>query len=58
MAQVAKKTPEMIAPEVFNEMFQFLFAYLKKVILLPGQIDQWVTICDLGNMSATALPKN
>ena len=57
MADMAKREPEMITSEVFNDMFVFLFAYLKKVILLPGHIEQWVTICDLNNMSMTALPR-
>lgn len=57
MADIAKKNPEMITAEVFNDMFVFLFNYLKKVILLPGQIEQWVTIMDLNNMSATSIPR-
>ena len=57
MARLAKDDPEMVSPEVFNAMFVFLFAYLKKVMLLPGQIEQWVTICDLNGMSATSLPR-
>ena len=57
MAEMAKKEPDMITAEVFNEMFLFLFQYIKKVLLLPGQQEQWVTICDLGNMSMTSLPR-
>lgn len=38
-------------------MFIFLFVYVKKVLLLPGQVEQWVTICDLNNMGATSLPR-
>ena len=57
MAQIAKNQPEMITSEVFNEMFMFLYMYVKRVLLLPGHIEQWVTICDLNNMSMTALPR-
>lgn len=57
MAQIAKNQPEMITSEVFNEMFQFLYVYVKRVLLLPGHVEQWVTICDLNNMSMTALPR-
>ena len=57
MAQMAKQQPEMITSEVFNEMFCYLFMYVKRVLLLPGQVEQWVTICDLNNMSMTALPR-
>lgn len=57
IARMAKKEPECVTSDVFNDMFVFLFAYLKKVILLPGQVEQWVTICDLGNMSMTSIPR-
>ena len=36
MAQMAKQEPEMITVDVFNEMFLFLFMYVKRVLLLPG----------------------
>ena len=36
MAQMAKQEPEMITADVFNEMFLFLFMYVKRVLLLPG----------------------
>ena len=39
MAQMAKQEPEMITVDVFNEMFLFLFMYVKRVLLLPGQIE-------------------
>ena len=38
MAQIAKNQPEMITSEVFNEMFQFLYVYVKRVLLLPGHV--------------------
>ena len=38
-------------------MFVFLYQYVRKVLLIPGQIEQWVTICDLNNMSMTSLPR-
>ena len=57
MARIAKQEPDMISAAVFAEMFTFLYAYIKKCILLPGQQEQWITICDLNNMSATSLPR-
>jgi hypothetical protein len=36
MAQIAKNDPEAITAEVFNDMFVFLFRYVKNVLLLPG----------------------
>lgn len=36
MADVANTRPELITPEIFNEMFAFMFTYCKKVLFLPG----------------------
>ena len=57
MAELAKTQPEIISAEVFNDMFTFMWVYVKKVILLPGQVEQWITICDLNNMSMTSIPR-
>lgn len=57
MSRMAKTEPDMITAEVFNEMFVYLFAYMKRVMFIPGQVEQWVTICDLNNMSLTSLPR-
>mgnify|MGYP003894804335 CR=1 FL=1 len=57
MADLAKREPEVITEQVFNDMFVFLFRYLKHVLLVPGHIEQWVSICDLNNMSMTSLPR-
>ena len=56
MAELAKTEPDLISAEAFNDMFTFMWVYVKKVILLPGQVE-WITICDLNNMSMTALPR-
>ena len=37
MADLAKNQPEMISCEVFNDVFIFLYTYVKKAMLLPGQ---------------------
>jgi len=39
MADLAKREPDVITAEVFAEMFTYLYVYLKKVILLPGQCE-------------------
>jgi hypothetical protein len=39
MAELAKTQPEIISAEVFNDMFTFMWVYVKKVILLPGQVE-------------------
>ena len=53
MAELAKSDPELITAEVFNEMFVYLFSYMKRVMFIPGQVEQWVIVCDLNNMSLT-----
>ena len=35
-----------------------MFEYCKKVILLPGHVEQWVTIADFGNIAMNKLPKD
>ena len=57
MAKLTKTNPEIITVEVFQEMFAFLFMYVKNVMMLPGQIEQWVCLCDLGNLSMASLPR-
>lgn len=57
MANLTKRRPELMTPEVFGEMFAFYWHYLKHVMLLPGHVEQWVSICDLHHMGATALPR-
>ena len=37
--------------------FLFVYEYAKKVMLLPGHIEQWVMILDLGNLAMTSLPR-
>ena len=58
LANLAKNSPELVNVEVMNEMLVFLFVYLKKVIFLPGMVEQWVVICDIANMSLSALPRS
>ena len=57
MADIAKKDPDMITPEVFQDLYWYMFNYCKKALFLPGQIEQWVTVCDLNNMGVTSLPR-
>mmetsp|Transcript_46046 Transcript_46046/g.60995 ORF Transcript_46046/g.60995 Transcript_46046/m.60995 type:complete len:82 (-) Transcript_46046:250-495(-) len=57
MADIARRRPELITAEIFEQMFTFMFNYIRKCLLLPGQVEQWVSICDLNHMGATALPR-
>ena len=57
MAKLTKEQPEVITVPNFQEMFSFLYAYVKQAMLMPGQAEQWVVICDLGNLAMTSLPR-
>ena len=57
MGNLAKKQPELVTPEAFTELFVFYMNYCRKVLFLPGQVEQWITICDLNNMGVTAIPR-
>jgi len=57
MGDLAKKDPDLVTPETFQELYVFMFNYCKKVLFLPGQVEQWVTICDLNNMGVTSIPR-
>ena len=58
IVRLAKEDPDCMNPDNFVEAFFFMFEYLKKVILLPGHIEQWITICDFANIAMTRLPKD
>ena len=58
MVALGKSDPDTMTPDNFVEAFLFMFEYAKKVILLPGHVEQWVTIADFGNIAMTKLPKD
>ena len=53
-----RTNPEALTVDVFLDLFQFLWEYVVRVMFLPGQIVQWNTILNMGNLSATALPRD
>ena len=57
MAELVKSSPELVTPEAFQDLYVFMFNYCEKVLFLPGQIEQWITICDLNNMGISAMPR-
>ena len=57
MVRLNKSDPDTMSPENFVEAFLFMFEYCKKVMLLPGHVEQWITIADFGNIAMTRLPK-
>ena len=58
MVKLSKNDPATMNPDNFVEAFLFMFEYCKKVILLPGHVEQWITIADFGNIAMTKLPKD
>ena len=48
MSQMYKMDPNEDWKTVLTECFIFLWQYIKNVMSLPGRIEQWVTILDLG----------
>ena len=57
MARLVKEQPEIMTQEVFNDTFSFMFAYMKNVMLIPGQVEQWVSIIDLNRMALSEIPR-
>ena len=57
MARLVKEEPEIMEVQVFNDMWYFMFAYLKRAMLVPGQVEQWVMIIDLNNMALPTIPR-
>lgn len=55
--QIAIK-PELNEGENFTAAFLFLYNYMQKVMLLPGHIEQFVTIFDMGQRGITELPRD
>lgn len=55
--RINKENPEAITAEIFTELFMFLYSYVKNCMLLPGHVDQWVTIFNLNNLSLPSLPR-
>lgn len=36
----------------------FILEYLKRNMLLPGQIENWVIVCDIAKLSISKIPKS
>ena len=52
-----KEDPACITLDVFLDLLGFLLEYVTRTMFLPGQIDKWNTIVNMGNLGATALPR-
>ena len=58
MARLTIEDPAIVTVEVFTDLFTFLWEYVTRVMLLPGQIVQWVTIINMGNLGINAIPRD
>ena len=58
LSRLCEEHPGEGSAEAFMEAFLFVYEYAKKVMLLPGHIEQWVMIVNLGNLSMTSLPRS
>ena len=52
-----RQEQKQILGSEFNEAFYYLYNYIKKVMLLPGQIDYCNLIVNLGKQSVTEMPR-
>ena len=57
MAMLVKEDPACITVDVFLDLFSFLWEYVNRAMFLPGQIVQWNTIVNMGNLGALAIPR-
>ena len=57
IAHFLKVDPEVCSTESIQVGFMFLWNYIKHVIFLPGHVNHWISITDLGNLSTFSLPR-
>mmetsp|Transcript_74739 Transcript_74739/g.103727 ORF Transcript_74739/g.103727 Transcript_74739/m.103727 type:complete len:93 (-) Transcript_74739:56-334(-) len=55
--RLRREASPLIAAGNFLEMFAFYFRYIREVMFLPGQIEQWVVLIDTNNMSLDKFPR-
>ena len=51
IGRLYKEDPDLASADVFCSLFIFLYNYVKKAMLMPGHIEQWIVIMDLNNLS-------
>ena len=57
LSNLCEQYPGEGSGEAFMEAFLFVYEYAKKVMLMPGTIEQWVMIVNLGNLGMNSLPR-
>ena len=57
IAHFNKTDPSIVSTEAICNGFMFLWNYIKHVVFLPGHVNHWITISELGNLSMMSLPR-
>ena len=57
MALLRASDPDAVSLDVLLDLFTFLWEYMTRAMFLPGQIVQWNTIINMGNLSINAMPR-
>lgn len=57
MIDLAANDPEVASTESMQAAFVFIYNYIKRVMFLPGHVDHWTSITNMGFASMWALPR-
>jgi hypothetical protein len=57
LAKINKDDPTALEGDLFKEIWFFLYSYMRNVMFIPGQVDTWLLIVDLNNLSLGKLPR-
>jgi hypothetical protein len=47
----------VVSSEAIQNGFMFLWNYIKHVIFLPGHVNHWISITELGQLSMYSIPR-
>ncbi len=57
IAHFNKTDPGVVSSEAIQNGFMFLWNYIKHVIFLPGHVNHWISITELGQLSMYSIPR-
>jgi len=57
IVEIGKSDSSIVSTDAITNGFMFLWNYIKHVIWLPGHVNHWITIVELGNLSMLQLPR-
>jgi hypothetical protein len=55
--QLNDETPGGLDCMIFGDLWYFFYQYLKSTMLVPGQVENWIFICNLNKCSLASLPR-